>query len=297
MRKHTQPTRSSTRTHRRAATAAPAASSGDAGATLEFKAYYDRYLEPALALPEAQVAVFRTDAALVLHNVRIGVSAVTGQEERIGRELPSIHLEPLIELPELAGALVYASTLVTQPVSRREIAETIARISPLRMEMLSTAEAFARRNVLPADRVKAIRAGTGKLDMALDAVALAGLYIEYKDVLAGQHMFTREEITSLGRDGERLVQAITPHQGRSQKPAPSPTNARTIRDRLYTLVVTRHNELRRVASFLWGDQGTQFVPRLNSRQLGTRTSTADSTDGNAPVISAPPAATTPAPTA
>jgi hypothetical protein len=272
------------------APATPAGSPDDDGAPRlpEFKQQYDHYRPLALRVPAAQVIRFHGNRAIILNNVNLGVTAIRESIDRIKTELPQVKTDELLELPDLTRALYFSITQVGTPRSTREIARRSLRMSPVREDALRTAGAMARRGMLPADRVDAIGKQIGRIAAAADAVALASLYIEYWDAIAGKHPYSRHEIEQLGQDGEWLSEALKAKG--SRKGRPPVFTARIIRDRLFTLLVQRHAELRRVGAFLFGADVDALVPKLTSRQLPGRPSPAATTPPSAPL--AVPAPTT-----
>jgi hypothetical protein len=122
---------------------------------------------------------------------------------------------------------------------------------------------------------------------------LANLYIEYWDRIANKHVFTREEITQLAKDGEWLVKTLNPRGARKEAPVQTDV-ARLVRDRLYAVIAERHQELRRVGNFVWGAEVDSYVPKLTSRRGNTRTTAAPAAPA-APAMPADP--TSPSPTA
>jgi hypothetical protein len=257
----------------------------------ELKSHYDRFSPMALAMDGEPVDYLRADPLLVLRNVRIGVDSLHSVLQRVKRELPLVDTRVLLELPEMAGAAVYANRQIIDPVSSKEIAERLSRVKPLRRELIAVADLFVRRGMMPADRVMAIKAGFGPIDTALDAVDLANLYIEYWDRIASKHAFTREEITELAKDGEWLVKTLNPKGARKEAPVQTDV-ARLVRDRLYALIAERHQELRRVGNFVWGAEVDSYVPKLTSR-LGTTRTTAAPAAPSAPAVPADHASDSP----
>ncbi|AUX36105.1 MULTISPECIES: hypothetical protein [Sorangium] len=230
-----------------------------------YRACYKRFAPAALALPDREVELCRADVRIAFANVKRGVEAACVDPARIRRALPELPLDDVLALPDLGRALVFASTLVTaRPASSREIEAKLRIVAELREPMLSLAETLARRGLLPGDVVAEIRAGSGKYDMASDGMALAHLYEEHADALRGKHPFSREEFELLREASEWLLDNLTP-DGARRPAAKQRGEAEAMRDRLWTLLVRRHADLRKIGYYFHGDAFEDVTPKLQSR--------------------------------
>jgi hypothetical protein len=228
---------------------------------------YDHYLPAAMSVPEASVLVCRADVRVAFANIRLGIKAVLGTEEQIAltrEHLPKIPLDEVLELPDIARALVFAVGKVSGRVaSPREIDQKLALISGPREQMLSQAEILAKRGKLDKDLVAKIRAGSGKYDSAHDVVALVDIFTKDAESLKGLHPFTSKELEAARETAEWLLENLTPEGARTEKKKRSP--AEEIRDRLWSIVLPRHASLRRIGHYFHGDDVDLHVPRLQSR--------------------------------
>ncbi|WP_437912672.1 hypothetical protein WME73_37345 [Sorangium sp. So ce302] len=230
-----------------------------------YRACYKRFAPEALALPDRDVELCRADVRIAFANVKQGVAAACADPARVRRALPELPLDDVLSLPDLGRALVFASTRVTaRPASSREVEAKLKVVAELREPMLSLAETLARRGLLPRDVVAEIRAGSGKYDMASDGMALAHLYEEHADALRGKHPFTREEFELLREASEWLLDNLTP-DGARRPAAKQRGEAEAMRDRLWTLLVRRHADLRKIGYYLHGDAFEDVTPKLQSR--------------------------------
>src|SRR5438552_1945728 len=75
--------------------------------------YYDQYSPAAKAWP-GPILPFRADAGRVYHNIADGVAAVLSCEEQILQELPAFNLDEVRELPNLAMAVVYSTSVINR---------------------------------------------------------------------------------------------------------------------------------------------------------------------------------------
>ncbi|MGK3959257.1 hypothetical protein WMF38_40205 [Sorangium sp. So ce118] len=243
-----------------------------------YRACYKRFAPEALALPDREVELCRADVRIAFANVKQGVDAACADPARVRKAMPELPLDEVLALPDLGRALVFASTRVTaRPASSREIEAKLKIVAELREPMLSLAETLARRGLLPRDVVAEIRAGSGKYDMASDGMALAHLYEEHADALRGKHPFTREEFDLLREASEWLLDNLTPDGAR--RPATKQRGeAEAMRDRLWTLLVRRHAELRKIGYYFHGDAFEDVTPKLQSRVVKAAVEEADEED-------------------
>ncbi|WP_437799077.1 hypothetical protein [Sorangium sp. So ce693] len=256
------------RTKSRQESAPPADAAGDEQ-TRSYETLYRQYLPMAAEIPEAEVQACRADPRIVLVNVKRGVAAVCGtrkQSQAVSEHLPRIPLKEVLQLPDIARALLFASReALPRTASPREIERALQEVSGPREELLTQAELFARRGLLDKDRVAQIRSGTGKYDMARDGMELAALFMRHASALKGLHPFTREEIEKLGRTSEWLLENLTPAGARVEVKKKERSSAEDARDRLWTLIVQRHLHLRRIGYYFHGDDFEQITPRLLAR--------------------------------
>jgi hypothetical protein len=183
--------------------------------------------------------------------------------------LPKIAMKAVLELEDLARALVVAAGKIVTPASTGEIDEKLGVVRALREPMLTTAEVLAGRGILPVDIVAKIRQGTGKYDMASDGEGLARLYRDHAAAIAGKHPFTLEELERIRSASEWLLDRLTP-AGAPRPPAAGKKafGPEDIRDRFWTLVVKRHSDLRLMGYYRFRDELDLYVPKLQSRTLG-----------------------------
>lgn len=246
----------------------PANARGEGGAR-SYQALYRHYQPIGAGLPPGDVQACRADPRLVLVNVKRGVAAVLGTKEQVKavrEHLPRIAVDELLELSDLARALLFAvREALPRAAGPREIEKALKEIGGPREDLLTQAELFARRGLLDKERVAQIRAGSGKYDMARDGMELAALFTQHAGELKGLHPFTREEIEKLRRTSEWLLENLTPAGARVEVKKRDKTAAEDTRDRLWTLLLRRHPALRKVGYYFHGDDFESVTPRLLSR--------------------------------
>ncbi|MBK9260687.1 MAG: hypothetical protein IPM54_12815 [Polyangiaceae bacterium] len=224
---------------------------------------YEQYLSEAEALADADVRPFRADGSLALHNVEMGLDAISPHVDRIKAELPTVDVVALQKLPDLALAVIYAAAQVDR-TSDGSTGALIDKARASRTLLLASAEALAVAGILPAHEVERIRSGTGPIDLAQDNVDLAALLTKHATAIAGKTAVTPEQVTEAAHVGTELLKRLKPKGTRSKDPA---IEAVALRDRFWTLLAMRHKELRRVGMWLWMDEVDRFVPALQSRTV------------------------------
>lgn len=231
------------------------------------EAAFERFIDRARALAKGEVMGFRGNASLAFHNVERGVQAVMERRE-IVEKLPGIDVARLHELPELALAVVYAAALAARAageVPTKEYQRLLSRGHAVRRPLLLSLEACAEVGLLPAGEVKPIRSGRGPLDLAGDLVTLAALFRKHSSVLKNKTPIMATHIEEATEIGTSLQMFLKPKGTPVVKTPRTPEQAEGDRNRLFTLLVRGHAELRRVAAFLFGDQMPNHVPALQSR--------------------------------
>ena len=147
---------------------------------------------------------------------------------------PQIDPGGLGELPALARGFEYAEKLIPKDTSDGSLDDALAEIGPIRQAALAYLDAAAFCGLLEAGRVRKIRAGRGKLDIASDAVAIAGLFEEAKDALAGKHPFTDDQLATLRDCGGWLAGRLKP-SGAVRDPK-GRSSAALVKDRFAKLI-------------------------------------------------------------
>lgn len=224
-----------------------------------------------------ELPVFTGQPLLMRANIIAALAAIEPHLPAAVLALREPRLREVFELPALVMALDFASARV--PVSKLSAGEIQAMLSegaPWRALMLDFLEVASHPLVglLPRERVAAVRAGTGRLDMAQDYVALPGLFTEFGEALAGKHPFPPAALARLGELGGALVQTMRPKQAGALKLA-RPLEA-ILRDRFAWLVAERYDHLGVLAAAAVGKRKADaLLPALRSSVSTSRTATAD----------------------
>lgn len=236
------------------------------------KKSYEAFVTAANLLPKEQVVPLKLDVNVVFANVQQGVLSVQPFLTRLRSELPKLPLEDLTQLPELSEALLYAHSEAvrhSQPVKRAEMEASLTELLSLREKLLLQAEVFALVGLIPEARVAQIRAGKGLFDAAQDGVALADLYGAYRSQIAGKHPFTDAQVARTAELGHALMKLVTPDGARTTV-AVAAQKAQDERDRIFSLLLLRHGELRKAGFYLFGEAVDEKVPTLGARQSRRR---------------------------
>lgn len=250
--------------------AKPAPSPRGKAGTLTSDQALARYTPLALQLAKKDVLVCRLDLALALHNLQLGVASIEPYAARLRKEVPGLPLAELLALPDLGLALIFASEQV-EPANQAQNRLDLARLRELREAMLRIAEGLAMLDLLPEKKVQDIRVGTGALDSARDGIALCELYRAHAAALAGKHPFAQQDFDELSELAERLTRNLTPQGARTANDRTGRTQAVELRNRLYTLLLLRHRELRKAGYYLFGDASDAHVPPLQARRAAPKT--------------------------
>ena len=240
---------------------------------LSFAAAYTRFLPAAELLPSERVQPYRDDRTLVLTNVQIGVAAVTPYLARLRVETPTLPVDGFAELEDLVHALYFATEQAASSAAKikRELLDpTLTRLHALREPMLLCAEMFALLGTLPKQRVERIRSGSGPQDAARDGVDLSDLFAEFAEKVKDKHPFTPEHFTEIRELAQVVLREVTPERARV-KPSPQMNKAIENRDRLFSLLTERYEDVRRAGFYLFGPEADEKVPALNARRGRSRT--------------------------
>ena len=232
----------------------------------------DKYRAAAAKVKADAVQVCRADTRVAFANVKVGVESVFGADGDADRkkriadvqdQLPRLDAKKATKLPDLARALMLAAQQVGPPVSTKEIEEKLAAVSKLRDPILTSAELLAQTGCLPLDKVAKIRSGSGKYDIASDGVALADLFATHVAKVKGKHPFSDENFATMREASEWLLDRLTP--AGAKKAPKGKDGAADLRDRLWTLLVKGHADLRVMGYALFHDEFDVKVPKLQSQ--------------------------------
>ena len=214
----------------------------------------------------ADLAVFTGQPLLLRANILTALAAVEPHLEAAVSALREPRLEEVFELPSLIMALDFAVGRVpVAKLSAGEIDRMLTEGAPWRELMLTYLEVVSHPliNLLPRERVAAVRAGKGKLDQAQDFVAIPGLLAEFEAALADKHPFPAEKIDLLATLGGTLVQHVRP--GNAITEVAKRSRESILRDQLAALVVARYDQLQVLAAVALGRRkADELLPALRA---------------------------------
>ena len=191
--------------------------------------------------------------------------AVTGARAALDARVRDVDWRAIEGLPALARAVCLAAARVeSTALPGVGVADKLAEARKLRVVLLKTAEALAEAGRLPVEAVEKIRAGHGFLDTANDCVDLAALFRKHRSRVAGLHALTAEQLARAAELGAELVLALKPRLAKAGEDAAAQARAVDARDRLWSLLLEEHRELRRLGAFQWVDEVDAHVPPLQA---------------------------------
>ncbi|WP_437759450.1 hypothetical protein [Sorangium sp. So ce1389] len=212
---------------------------------------YERYAMPASDLPAANVQAFRGDAGGVLAIVRRAVQSVTRDPARHRRRLPKSRFDTIRSLPELAMALDHAVTRM-QPESAPppEVAERLDQIYEALRPTLAAAEVCFPRGIVP-ETYGIVRRALVAGDPASAAATITNLILDRWGHVQNRISITRDEVTRVNSTAKWLLSNTRP---------PERLDSRDIRDRLWSLLRERYEQLRAIAQEVSGDDSREYAP-------------------------------------
>ena len=233
------------------------------------QAAYDLYLPLAQKLAADKVSDYRADPQLAYQNVKRGVGNVLAELARIKHELPTADIESVRTLPQVTQGLLFSALQVNRDAgSPGTIEGLLAKAHPVRRKLLKAAEALAESGVIPDADVAPIRPGRGKVDTANDCVALAAVFRKHEKKIAGKTAITAADIAEADEVGSKLQTLLKPKgTPADNRLAPALATAVETRNRFWTLVEQRHEQMWRIGAWLWGHAVDEHVPPLQSRTV------------------------------
>lgn len=241
---------------------------------------YDTFLPAAQGLDARDVLVCRADPSLAFHNVDVGVASLLAEKARIAKELPTVDAAQLAALPSLALAVAFAAGQVDRSRQANEsLANELAEAHPLRRKLLTAAIALGEAGIVPAAEVAKIQKGVGHIDAASDLVALASLFARNAKAVAGKSPIAAADVKRADALGSGLLATLKPSTAKKGNVRPG-AEAADVRDRLWTLLVQRHDVARRAGAWLFGlSVAEASVPPLLSHVAAPKKKTASPTPG------------------
>ncbi len=195
------------------------------------------------------LAPFRGVPLVMLDNVKRALVVAEPGFAVAAAKLRDPPLREVYELPSLVLGLQFAAGRVpATALSRGEVGALLAEQTPWRRLMLDYLDVVSDPllDLVPRERVAAIREGTGPLDRAEDFVAIAGVFQEFAPKLQGQHPFSPAQLARLGEVGATLLQQMRPGNAARAEKVRGPEA--TLCDQFGALVSQRYEMLLELAT-------------------------------------------------
>lgn len=237
---------------------------------IDIEAYYNTHLPVAQALQDERVLTSRVDPDLAIANIETAMHVFIDQKVAILLHFPKVDVPLLESLPELALALKYAALRAEQAVpAESQMAAKSSEARALRAKLLSAAKALAESGLIPHAEVAAIVAGTGSRDRAEDCVALASLFRNHGQAIAGKHPITVDMINDAATVGSWLLANMRSGDA-PNAPSFGPKAEIDIRNRFATLLILGHQKLQAIAHYFFPTDWEERVPALGSRKVSRK---------------------------
>jgi hypothetical protein len=231
--------------------------------TLDPLAAYKHFLPRAQALSSDAIKACTAEIALARHNVELGLAAITPHLDAVQARLPRLAISSLLDLRAIGLALSFAADrLASTPEGVQE--KCLDRLRFMRNLAFHQLEIFAYLDLVPGDRVQSIRRGPEPVDTCREAIAIVALFAEFTISFTGKHPFTTAQLDELREQGHWLLGTLRSRSGGVIQVWREP--ATLTRDRFWTLLVDRHDELREAGVAIFGlKRLDEHVPPLGRR--------------------------------
>ncbi len=229
-----------------------------------------RHLGSARLIAAADVRPCHVDVRLAIHNALTGRDAVLAVRDAIEATGFRLDIERLAAMDSIGRAVAHCARRAGDSDRSEGAITTLLREGrPLRRLLLVSARSFSLGGRCSPAEVRRIARGSGPLDAATDLVDLALLYNNDNLVFAGGPV-TAEQVARAAAIGTALVALIRPQGVQRPTYTPAQREARTLRDRLWTLMLQAHAHVAQAAGALWGLDASDHIPRLQTRKVPKR---------------------------
>ncbi|WP_438042468.1 hypothetical protein [Sorangium sp. So ce128] len=236
---------------------------------------FDDALREIEALSADRLITINLDIPRVVSQVLGVLPGLLALRPAIAEHLQKHDVALLDRLETYALAAWYAHLLwLSSEGAENALKPLLEEAVPLRENLLSDAEALARRGLLDAETVAEIRAGQGHIDTANDLVALSALFSGSWPEIAGKTAATEKEVSRAGEIGPQLLAGLGV---REHGKGPGPTEAADKRARAFALLVHAYDQTRRAIAYLRWDEGDAdtIAPSLYKGRGGRTASSSD----------------------
>jgi hypothetical protein len=230
---------------------------------------YKHFLHLARALPADSVRVCSVDVELVYSNVDRALVAMEPHFATAQTKLPGLSISSLLDLRALALALVFAAERIVIATIDGALQHRLLRLRYLRDLTLRQIEIFTHLGLIPGEHMRAVETGIGPLASAHSALAILGVFERYDGKIGGKHPFTDEQLNELQGHAQWLIESVRPKV--EVGVSPERDAAVLIRDRFWTLLGNRYEELRKAGAVVFLSTYLDWnVPPLGSKPAPER---------------------------
>jgi hypothetical protein len=232
---------------------------------------YEKHLPTAQALALDAILAYRLDPDLALVNIKKGMAAFEMHKAEIPAHLPMIALADLESIPEVGLGVKFAAMEAEKAEpSESEVLKSLDEARAIRRTLLPIIEGLEATGNVPQGTSADIRKDRGPRDTAGDCVKLAKTFRDGGDGLKGKHSADAAMIERAAVVGTWLLQHLKTERAPNEKALP-PAPAIDRRNRMATLLINRHELLRKVAYYFHGEDYDDLVPPLMSYKARPKT--------------------------
>ena len=218
------------------------------------------FLAEARAIEPEHVLPMRGDALLAEKNIAAGVAAVLAYDAHVASHLPHVDLRELRSLPDLARAVLEA---VREAGPGDEAEELLVEAHALRRTLRAAVIALVEAGVLGHKDLAKVGKDRGAVDVGAECAALASLLQRRAADIEGQTPAGEADV-SRAVEVASALRALFKPAGAARKPGPDGVSPIEVRDRLWTLLVIRHERLWAVGAYVYGHAVDEHVPALHA---------------------------------
>lgn len=181
---------------------------------------------------------------------------------------PNHSLIYLDNFEDILLGMLHADTVLQMTTEdKKELAAMAAPLFAKRDEYSSLAQGFARFKIIDASQLDVVGAEGGYKALARDLEILVTLFRKAWPKIGSGLPFTQQDLAQLSRDATALNLAI----GVKEQNPNVPKEANLLRRRVLTLFRLAEDDLRRLASGLYGEDAVDsIIPRFSNSPKGSR---------------------------
>lgn len=211
---------------------------------------------------------YRGSLSLSIHNLGRGLESLEPHRSEVEKR-DGITLAAFERLPQIALALAFALSEVRRmKPTRTEIAGMTDEGYGLRRLFVASIEALIAKRLLPDNTLDIVRPGHCGIDLARDLVALVAILLANTNVTRNRVAYDDGDLKRGDELGQLLQLVLKPKGARdSKEDPPEVVELEALIDGLWTLIVRGHAEMRKSAYLIWGDDFSEHVPPLLSREM------------------------------